>query len=224
MSRWWGFVVYAGVVVLHLGILAFGFDAAAAPTKAALMPALLLALLVAVPRLRSEVALWAGLGVVFSWGGDVLLASPGDIGFLLGLGCFLLAHVSFLVLYLRPLRRRRIPWWGLVFAVWWAVLIIVLLPHAGALAVPLIVYGAVLCGAAAVALGTTPMVAAGATVFLLSDTLLALRMFVPGFSFVQQDAVIMLFYTAGEGLIVAGAVLAARTASPAAPSQSTLDA
>lgn len=222
MGRWWGFGVYALVVVVHLVVIATGLVALAAPTKAALMPALLLALLVGVPTLRSEVTLWAGLGVLLSWAGDVALASPGDIGFLVGLGCFLLAHVSYLVLYLRPLRRRRVPWWGLVFAVWWGVLIAVLMPFSGSLTIPLVVYGAVLCGAAAVALGTNPVVAAGAAVFLVSDSLLALRMFVPGFSFVQQDVVIMLAYTLGQGLIVAGAVRAARQGFRRVPVEATL--
>lgn len=222
MGRWWGFGVYALVVVVHLVVIATGLGALAAPTKAALMPALLLALLVGVPGVRSEVTLWAGLGVLLSWAGDVLLASPGDIGFLVGLGCFLLAHVSYLVLYLRPLKRRRVPWWGLVFAAWWGVLIVVLMPFAGSLTIPLVVYGAILCGAAAVALGTTPVVAAGASVFLVSDTLLALRMFVPGFSFVQQDVVIMLAYTLGQGLIVAGAVRVARQGYRRVPVEATL--
>jgi uncharacterized membrane protein YhhN len=224
MGRWWGFGVYAVAVIVHLAALATGLHEIAAPTKAALMPALLLALLVGVPALRSEITLWAGIGVLLSWAGDVLLGAPGEVGFLVGLVCFLLAHVSYLMLYLRPLRRRRVPWWGLVFAVWWAVLIVVLVPHAGSLMIPLLLYGAVLCGAAAVSLGTTPVVAVGATVFLVSDTLLALKMFVPGFSFVQQDLVIMLFYTAGQGLIVAGAVLAARAGFRRAPVEGTLGA
>lgn len=210
--RYWGFALFVVVVAVHIVVLATDIVAWQVPTKALLMPALLVALLVSTPRIRSELTLWAGLGVAFAWAGDVLLASPGEVGFLVGLVCFLVAHVSYLVLYLRPARTRRVPWWTLLYGVWWVVLIVVLLPHGGALTVPLVLYGAVLCGAAAVAWGTVPLVGVGATLFLVSDTLLALRMFVPGFSFWQQDAIIMTLYSLGQGLIVFGAVRAARAA------------
>lgn len=224
MTRYWGFALFAIVVVVHVVVLAADVVAWQVPTKAMLMPALLVALLVATPRIRSELTLWAGLAVVLAWAGDVLLASPGELGFLVGLVCFLLAHVSYLVLYLRPARTRRVPWWTLVYAVWWGILLAVLLPYGGALTVPLVVYGAVLCAAAAVAWGTVPLVGVGATLFLASDTLLALRMFVPGVSFWQQDAIIMTLYSLGQGLIVFGAVRAARRAKafPTPDSQATL--
>lgn len=212
MVRWWGFGPFVVVSILHLVSLSAQWQAVALPTKFLLMPTLLLALLVSLPSRRSEIALWGGLALVLAWAGDVLLADPGELGFLVGLGSFLLAHVAYVVLYVRPLRTRRPPWWAFAFfAAWWAALIVLLLPHVGALAIPVTIYGFVLCAAAAMAMGTTPLVAVGAFLFLVSDTILGFRFFLPGFSLWQADSVIMLGYIAGQGLIIAGAVRHARS-------------
>jgi len=212
VKRWWGFPAFVAVSVVHLVALAVGSDAVSVPSKALLMPTLLVALLLGLPRIRGEIAVFAGLALVFSTTGDVLLGAPGDVAFLIGLAAFSLAHVAYLLLYLKPLRRGRIGWRGLLYAVWLVILVLVLLPHVGGLAVPVALYGVLLCGAAAAALATTPLVAAGALLFLVSDTLLALRFFLPGFSFWQQDFVIMLVYLSAQGLIIAGTVLVAQRA------------
>lgn len=210
MRRWWGFIPFGVVSVIHLAALAVGSQEVATPSKALLMPALLLALLVGLPRIRSEIALWGSLALVFSTAGDVLLGAPGEVAFLVGVGAFSLAHVAYLVLYVRPLRTRAIGWRGLLYAGWLAILLLVLLPHTGPLALPLAAYGLLLCGAAAAALGTTRVVATGGLLFLVSDTLLALKFFLPGFSLWQEDLLIMLVYLAGQGLIIVGTVLAAQ--------------
>lgn len=67
-----------------------------------------------------------------------------------------------------------------------------------------------LSAAAVSAFATRPLVAIGAAVFLLSDTLLALRRLLPGFSEFDSDFVIMLTYCLGQALIIAGVLVAAR--------------
>ena len=210
VQRVWGFIPFAVVTALHLASLAFSWWSVQFPTKALLMPSLLVALLVALPRVRSGYALWGGLALVFAAAGDILLGAPGELGFLDALGGFLLSHVAYIVLYVRPLRTRRPPWIALGYAVWWLALVVVLAPHGGALAIPVSLYGVVLCAAAAASLGTTRLVATGALLFLISDTVLAFRMFYPGFEFWQQDFFIMLAYTSGQGLIILGTVLLAQ--------------
>ena len=210
MTRWWGFVGFGVVGVVHLTALIARSQDVAVPSKALLMPTLLVALLLGLPRLRSEITLWAGLALVFSTTGDVLLGAPGEVAFLIGLAAFSLAHVAYVLLYLRPLRTKRIGWRALFYLVWLVVLGVVLLPHIGSLAIPVVLYGVLLCGAAAAALGTTPMVATGALLFLASDTLLAFKFFLPGFSLWQEDFLIMLVYLSAQGLIIAGTVLAAQ--------------
>ncbi len=150
--------------------------------------------------------LWLSLGILLSWGGDVLFGMPGGIGFLLGLGGFLLAHVAYLILFRWPLRRRGLTWWAFAYLAWWLALMLVLGPHLGALIVPVAIYGAVLGASAAFALGTNPITAVGALLFLASDSILAFKLFWPGFALWQQDAIIMLLYCAGQGLIAFGAI------------------
>ena len=210
VRRNWAFAPYVAVSILHVIILAAGPQELSIVTKVLLMPALLLAFLVALPRRRGEVLVWGAFAIVASWAGDVLLSTPGDIGFIVGLGCFTLAHASYLVLFLRAVREHRIPWLALLYVPWWAALVVILAPHAGALLVPAAAYGIVLGASAAASLGSNRVVGIGGLLFLLSDTLLALRLFYPGFEFWQQDAVIMLGYTAGQGLIIFGVVLHAR--------------
>lgn len=205
------FTPYALVTIVHLVAITLGEGGIVAATKPLLMPALLLGLVLGLPARRSRLLLWGALALVFSWLGDVLLQNPGDIGFLLGMGAFGLAHVAYLALYLGPLRTRRVPWWGILLGlVWWGGMVGILAANLGGLLVPVALYGLVLGAAAVCALATRPIVAVGALVFLVSDTLLALDRFLPGFAFPAIDFSIMLTYCLGQGLIIAGVIAVAR--------------
>ncbi len=206
---------YALVTVVHLSAIAAAADGLVAATKPLLMPALLAGLVLALPVRRSPLLLWGGLALVFSWLGDVLLQNPGELGFLLGMAAFGLAHVAYIVLYLGPLRTRDLPRWGLALGIllgvsWWGSMVAALGLWLGSLLVPVALYGLVLGAAAVCALMTRPLVAVGAVVFLLSDTLLAFDRFLPGFSVLDADLAIMLTYCLGQGLIIAGVIVAAR--------------
>ena len=210
------FVPYAVVGVLHLVAL-FTASASIIPfTKPLLMLSLLACFLWALPTLRSRIALFGGLGITFSWIGDVSLAAPGGTGFLVGLGFFFLAHVAYLVLFLTVIRGRRMPRRTRlvvlpVALLWWGSFVALLAPHAGALLVPIAIYGAVLGGVAAASFGCNRFIVVGALFFLTSDSLLGLHMFMPGFDFWQIDFTIMLAYIVGQGLIAFGAVRHAHT-------------
>ena len=200
------FIPYAIVGALHLVTLFVGWGAGSTATKLAIMPALLLGFLIALPRRRGNTVILGIVAILLSLAGDALLESPGDLGFLLGLGSFLLAHLVYLVLFLGPLRERRIPWTAVFFAVWWVVLLVLLVPHVGALVLPVAAYGLVLAASATASLGTNRLAMTGALVFLASDTILAFHLFYPGFEFWQVDFTIMLLYITGQGLIILGAV------------------
>ena len=204
------FIPFAVASIVHLAVLFAGLELSSI-TKLTLMPALLIGFLVALPRRRGNILVFGTIGILLSWSGDALLESPGDIGFLLGLGSFFLAHVAYLVLFLGPLRQRRIPWQAVFYALWFVVLLILLVPHVGALVVPVAAYGLVLAAAASAALGANRLALVGALVFLVSDTILAFRLFYPDFDFWQMNFVIMLLYIVGQGLIALGAVSRAST-------------
>lgn len=124
-------------------------------------------------------------GLLFSLAGDVCLMLPKDL-FLAGLFAFLVAHVCYLIAFTADCRfaSRLVP-----FAVWGGIGLVVLVGLWGrlpaTLRLPVLLYaGALLAMAAqaasrAVAMRTLPATAAamGASLFVVSDTLLAINRF-----------------------------------------------
>ncbi|KQV05131.1 lysoplasmalogenase [Leifsonia sp. Root112D2] len=210
LRRLISFLPYAVVGVIHLVALALTAGAVATATIPLLMPALLLALLWSLPRLRTEIALLGTLAIVFSWLGDISLMNSGDLGFLSGLGFFLLAHVAYLVLYARRMRRRRLPWWSVIYVLWWIALVAVLAPHTGVLLVPVAIYGLALGAVGVLGASCDRLIVIGSALVVLSDTMLGLHRFLPGFEPWQIDTTIMVAYILGQGLMCAGIVRSAR--------------
>jgi alkenylglycerophosphocholine/alkenylglycerophosphoethanolamine hydrolase len=206
------FVPFVVVALAHLIGLGVGNLALSGLTKPLLMPGLVFALLSTVRPRATTIVITTCIALAFSWLGDLLLAIPGGLGFLLGLGGFFLAHVAYLTLFARSLRIRRVPPVALFFAGWWVALLVVLAPYLGALLVPVAVYGLALGASAALALGCNRFVAIGASTFLVSDTILAFKFFYPDFGIWQQDLLIMFLYCAGQGLIVFGVTRASEPA------------
>lgn len=208
------FLPYIVVGILHVVSLIAGAEPVSTLTKPLLMPALLLAFLWLLPRRRGEVALFGSLAILFGWLGDLALMDAGG-GFVIGLGCFLLGHLAYIVLFWRRMRIRVRPrWWSAVYLVWWVALVGILAPHAGALLGPLALYGLVLGALAISGSACNRWIAIGSASFLVSDSLLGLHKFLPGFDFWLVDALIMLTYLAAQGLIVCGILDRLRTASP----------
>ncbi|WP_348787235.1 lysoplasmalogenase [Leifsonia sp. NPDC080035] len=203
------FLPYIVVGIVHLIAVLAGADALVALTKPLLMPALLLALLLALPVRRGETALLAGLGILFGWLGDLSLMDVGP-GFVIGLAFFLLGHLAYIVLFWRRLRVRRPRWWSAVYVLWYAGLLAVLAPHAGGMLVPLALYGLTLAVLGITASACSPWIATGAALFVVSDSLLGLDRFLPGFALTQADAAIMLTYILAQGIICWGVVRRAR--------------
>ena len=200
------FAPYLLVSIVYLVAQATDLESVSAFLKPLLMPLLLAAFLFSLPRIRSELALLGSLGILFSWAGDVTLASPGDLGFLVGLGFFLLAHIAYIILFLRRLRMRRLRWAALVYLAWWVALVAILAPHLGSLLIPVAVYGLVLGTMGAIGLSCNRWIAIGGALFVISDTLFGLNRFLPGFDLWQVDTAIMLTYIAAQGLIAFGAI------------------
>ena len=168
-------------------------------TKPALMP-----LLAAHAGGRSDPLVLGGLGL--SWLGDVALLGKSEAAFAAGLSSFLAAHGCYLAAFAK--RRRggvaKVPWLAALYAGAWVALNAVLWPRTGRLRLPVVVYGTALAAMAVAALDTDDRaVAAGGAVFMVSDSILALRTFggpqVPG-----ADALVMLTYTAAQALIAEG--------------------
>ncbi len=170
---------------------------------------LLLALLLPDPVAPGYRALIA-LGILFSLGGDVFLMLPRD-AFVWGLASFLVAHLFYIAAYISR-AGVQLNWLLLApFVLYGAALLYLLLPHAGAVRIPVILYAVVLMamGWQATALwwalrDTAALLAmVGALLFIASDSILALDKFrapIP-----QRDLLIMSTYY-GALLLIAWSV------------------
>lgn len=208
ISALWPFAPYVLVSLVHVIALATG-SALTTPTKALLMPFLAIPVILDWRRLAprgAAVLLLAAL--FFSWLGDEAgLFFPFAPELPLMLGFFGIAHVAYITLFLRHLRIRPLPLWTLVYVIWWLLMILVLGPHTGSLLGAVGAYGVILAGTAATSARCRPLVAWGGVFFLTSDSILAFRLFLsevmPGWT----SPAVMVTYTLGQGLIVAGALL-----------------
>ncbi len=153
------------------------------------------------------------IGLLLSLAGDVCLMFEGNLAFIGGLSSFLAAHVVFMWAFVHGLDPSAMPWWAAGFVVYGVVLSLLLLPRAGLLKLPVLLYGAALVGLAVtasirfVALENTGALLAltGAALFVISDSALGARKFVGPYPAAQ--GLILATYWSAIGLIAASAVL-----------------
>ncbi|WP_394160544.1 lysoplasmalogenase family protein [Galactobacter valiniphilus] len=202
-SAWF---LYAAAVLVHVLALAVDNATLAGPTKLTLMPLLAVAAWLGVRhRLGGPGRVTFALllaAVALSWLGDgaatftpFLPTLPAMLGF------FGLAHVAYIVVFWRRLAVRPLGWAVAWLPVWWIGMVLTVAPHAGGLAVAVAAYGIVLaCTCAASWRGPFPAWWGGIA-FLVSDSILAFRLFLPDMPHWTSPAV-MLTYGVGQGLLV----------------------
>lgn len=178
---------------------------------------LIIGIALAAPMPSATYQAWIVAALLLSLAGDAFLLftrhaggdanTAGQGWFLAGLGAFLLAHGAFAVAFLQGVAAPNPPGWLAAVVFYAGGLLFVLLPRAGALKLPVLVYGlalaAMVFAAAArhAALADRDSLCAllGALLFLLSDSALGWRRFVGAFRAAQ--AVILSTYWAAIGLI-----------------------
>lgn len=157
--------------------------------------------------------------LLFSIIGDVALLFENDqepLFFMTGLGSFLVAHILFIVAFngirklnARPPGQR----WGWIVAVafYLGILLYVLMPYLFELKIPVIIYALVLCGMLLAVVHAFRQLyqkpgiicLAGALLFVLSDSVLAINKFYVGFTL--SGLVIMFTYACAQYFLVTGA-------------------
>jgi len=166
-------------------------------------------------------------GLFFSWWGDIflLLDSSGSLYFIAGLICFLTTHVLYIFYFLSvknqaPSLFKKQPIWFLATLVYGVGLVILLLPHLGELKIPVVLYATVICSMLLSSLHiylktnrpANKLFVLGATLFVLSDSLLAINKFYQPFP--MAGVGIMLTYCLAQYFIVRGSITLDNTASP----------
>lgn len=197
---------YVVLAIIHVIALAT-HSPLAPPTKLLLMPLLAIPVLLSAPRLRPRMTvLLIFAALLFSWLGDGAGAFfPNAPELPLMLLFFGIAHVAYIALFLRYTPVRRMPWWALLYAAWWIGMLVFLGPHTGGLFFAVAAYGLVLAGTAATSARGNRVIAWGGAFFLMSDSILAFRLFLDGMPGWTSPAV-MLTYALGQGLIIAGSL------------------
>ena len=160
---------------------------------------------------------WVLLALFFSWAGDVLLMFQEKIPdfFLFGLSAFLIAHVFYIVFYHRIRVKEGISgkaWLLLPVAVYYGGLMIWLSPYLGEMALPVRIYGGVISFMLMLSLHmryirnkeAARWMIAGAVLFVLSDSILAVNKFFQSFSL--AGTAIMITYGFAQYYIVEGAL------------------
>jgi uncharacterized membrane protein YhhN len=175
-------------------------------------PAVLIALIVtalALGATDSAAGIWLLVALVFGLGGDVFLLGESDSRFRLGLASFLVGHLAYVACFV-ALGLDPQGWNYLSFLVLGGCLLATRQVAAStylrgglALAAPVAVYTVVI-GAMVIYAFTTGvgLIAVGATIFAVSDTVLARDRFVRPWDGAQL--LVMVTYHVGQALIVAG--------------------
>lgn len=175
-------------------------------------PAVLIALIVTALVLGATddaAGIWLLVALVFGLAGDVFLLGESDTRFRLGLAAFLVGHLAYVGSFIQ-LGADPQSWNYLAFLVLGACLLATRQVAAStylrgglALAAPVGVYTVVI-GAMVIYAFTTgvPLIAVGASVFAVSDAVLARDRFVHPWDGAQL--LVMVTYHVGQALIVAG--------------------
>lgn len=207
--------VFLLLVILELVAVAANISCLQLVVKPLLIPALFVLLAVSKTALPGKQLLLYGL--VFSWLGDVLLMFEDRhvLFFIFGLVSFLTTHV-FYILYFLQIKSQKSSWLkkrpiliALVLA-YGVTLVWQLFPYLGDLAIPVIIYAAVICTMLLCCLHIVLKVnkkaagfyLIGATAFVISDSLLAINKFYQPFAL--AGLFIMLTYCAAQFFIIRG--------------------
>lgn len=212
-------VVFAALAVAHLIAQLAGADTVAASTQWLVMPALAAAVWFATAHgARSPLVRTVLLALGFSWLGDSVPALfEGDARFLVMVGLFLCAQVTYVVAFWpwrhrSVLRRPALAGYLLAFGV----LLVLCTPGADGLLVPVICYGLCLTLMAVLATGVHPLTAVGGAVFFVSDGLIALDAFAAWYAPPVPGFWVMVTYLTGQALLVSGVVRTNLTAGTGA--------
>lgn len=185
-------------------------------TKPLLMPLLAIAFLLGSAKKKGLFFYFIMAALVLSWGGDVLLQLKGM--FIPGLVSFLLAHVFYILYFLKTGAGKKgllqfQPLIGLPVVVYMAIFLSLLYPFLDALKIPVTVYAITIGTMLLTAIHTKRKVSHdastlffnGALQFVISDSLLAVNLF--AYPNLVLSLCVMITYCSAQYLIVKGVLV-----------------
>lgn len=212
--------IYVIVLMIHCFLLWVEQLEIARITKIVLMPLLLLYLSAALAPSLNKPKLSKGLiaaAFLASWGGDIFLLYEGNLFFIAGMLCFMIAHFCYILLFINiqpfKISQAFLPLiGGMVVLVIGAIILNHLAPKLGDLFVPIVVYMIIIatmftsallisCNANSKYFGVNYFVP-GAALFVLSDSVLSLNIF--AYKNVFLGVIVMLTYGFAQFLLAKG--------------------
>lgn len=201
-------ILYGSIAVADIALMLLDAPEGRYITKPLLMPVLLIFYLCII-GLSSLFAKLVTGALFCSWLGDVFLLFDGF--FIPGLISFLLAHLLYITYTLKVKGRGLLqvrPWLAIPVLLYLVLMTVVLNPFLEDLKIPVFVYSVVICLFLAMAMNlfgktdrkTALLFFAGASQFVLSDSLLAVNQFVYPFPLLGE--MVMLSYCTAQYLIV----------------------
>jgi len=175
-------VAYAASASVALYALERGMRPLALVTKP--LTTVLLLPIVGPPTSTLRELVWAG--VIASVAGDAALLGAGTVAFMIGVGCFLIAHAAYIAAFATVAVWSAASWAGVALvAAATPVLVRILWPRVAGLRGPVLAYAAAISAMIVAAFSTVggalpapALAAAGAVLFYVSDAALAIHRFV----------------------------------------------
>ena len=170
-------------------------------TKPLLLPILISVYISRVKSEKNQLDTFFLIGLILSFFGDLFLLFKW--GFLPGLGSFLLAHVFYIISFRKKIQKPIWKFWPVVLGLFATILLISLFPYLKEMKIPVIIYAVVISAMMYAALKTQNRnLIIGALLFLISDTLLSINLFVQPLMIL--NLLVMITYVMAQWFLVRG--------------------
>ncbi|MDR6486163.1 putative membrane protein YhhN [Chryseobacterium vietnamense] len=145
---------------------------------------------------------WFLSGLILSFLGDVFLLF--EWGFIPGLGSFLLAHICYIVYFFKIKKKNAWSWLPFVF-LYLGSFIYYIYPYLNEMKIPVVIYGITIATMLYFSISTySSLLILGAILFVISDSVLAINMFVKHST--EKELVVMITYVLAQLMLVSGVV------------------
>ncbi|SIS68746.1 Uncharacterized membrane protein YhhN [Kaistella chaponensis] len=173
-------------------------------TKPLLLPLLILLYFSQVKSAKTQLDQFFLAGLAFSFFGDLFLLFKW--GFLPGLGSFLLAHVFYIISFKKKAQHQIWKFWPIILGLYASILLVFLFPYLKEMKIPVLIYAVVISVMMYNALKThNRNLMIGALLFLISDTLLSVNLFVKPLMIL--NLLVMITYVLAQWFLVRGMLL-----------------
>lgn len=172
-------------------------------TKPLLIPILILMYFSRVKSEKTQLNLFFISGLVLSFFGDLFLLFKW--GFLPGLGSFLVAHLFYIISFKKKLQKPISEFWPIILSIYASILLVFLFPFLKEMKIPVTIYAIVIATMMYNAIKThNRNLIIGALLFLISDTLLSINLFLK--PLLILNLMVMITYIAAQWFLVKGMI------------------